>query len=178
MSDRICSKCEQDAEFDFTFLHGEVICKDCEKELQAAFEKATGVFPYQNSYGGYCLTRNDKIIDCAEEVVAITAKVAPVEHNEESLKFAFPVDTDREEVVEWLLLAVADAEITLGEEKVKQELQYAVSPKNRTVEIDTSNEPGEIDTSNEPGKHVAKIFGELVARVESAKKYLEKMRKR
>jgi hypothetical protein len=161
MSDRICSKCEQDAEFDFTFLHGEVICKDCEKELQAAFEKATGVFPYQNSYGGYCLT--------LEEVVAITAKVAPVEHNEESLKFAFPVDTDREEVVEWLLLAVADAEITLGEEKVKQELQYAVSPKNRTVEI---------DTSNEPGKHVAKIFGELVARVESAKKYLEKMGKR
>ena len=84
----------------------------------------------------------------------------------------FPVDTNREEVEEWLALlvqAVLDADTSFGQSKVRQELQYTVPPESRSVEI---------DVSGEPGKHVAKIFGELVERAASAKRYLEKMGRR
>lgn len=161
MSDRVCSKCEQDAEFDFTFLHGKVICEKCKQEYQAMFEKAVGVFPYQNDRGDYCLT--------LEDIETIIAKVTPTEHAkyDSAARFDFPVDMDGEEVEEWLALAVIDAEMTFGHPRVGQE--YTVSPESRSVEI---------DVSGEFGKHVAKIFGELVERAASAKSYLEMMKGR
>ncbi len=85
---------------------------------------------------------------------------------EEEEVFIFTVDMDMREVEEWVALAVVDAGMSMGQSKVRKDLQYSISPDDCMVVV---------DVSSEVGKHVAKILQALITQACNAEAYKKRM---